>query len=101
MNEDTSVRPVRQWLNKLDAELHTVSNAARYNHAIAAYLERLREWEAAHDQAEGEGTVTIDRDTYNTLVAAYKSYQQIGQTIGAMGETPKLRPEDIEALDQA
>ena len=48
-----------------------------------------------------EQTVTIDRETYNILVATYKTYQQIGQVIGAMGETPKLKPEDVATLDQA
>lgn len=49
---------------------------------------------------EKSNAVTIDRDTFNVLVATYKTYQQIGQAIGAMGETPKLKPEDVEALDQ-
>ena len=50
---------------------------------------------------EKSNAVTIDRDTFNILVATYKTYQQIGQDIGAMGKTPKLRPKDVEALDQA
>ena len=66
------------------------------------YVDRVTEWQAKHAQAgEEAGGVTIPRDTYNILVATYKTYQQIGQAIGAMGETPKLRPEDVEALDQA
>lgn len=50
---------------------------------------------------EKSNAVTIDRDIFNVLVATYKTYQQIGQAIGAMGETPKLRPEDVDSLDQA
>lgn len=73
------------------------------NHYLPeGYVDRVTEWQAKHTQAGEEAeTVTIDRDTYNTLVATYKTYQQIGQAIGAMGETPKLRPEDVGALDQA
>ena len=73
------------------------------NHYLPeGYVDRVTEWQAKHAQAgEEAGGVTIPRDTYNILVATYKTYQQIGQAIGAMGETPKLRPEDVEALDQA
>lgn len=47
---------------------------------------------------EKSNAVTIDRDTFNVLVATYKTYQQIRHDIG---KTPKLSPEDVEALDQA
>lgn len=68
----------------------------------ANYVERLRGWEENQAPAgERSDTVTIPRDRYDILVATYKTYQQIGQAIGAMGETPKLRPEDVEALDHA
>ena len=47
---------------------------------------------------EKSNAVTIDRDTFNVLVATYKTYQQIGQDIG---ETPILTPNELESLDQA
>lgn len=47
---------------------------------------------------EKSNAVTIDRDTFNVLVATYKTYQQIRHDIG---EIPKLSPEGLEALDQA
>lgn len=70
-------------------------------HLPEDYVTRVGEWQAKNAQAGEEAeTVTIPRGVYDILVATYKTYQQIGQAIGAMGETPKLRPEDVEALDQ-
>lgn len=48
-----------------------------------------------------EETVTIDRDTYEILIATYKAREAESQAHRAWDEVPKLTPSEIEALDQA
>lgn len=46
-------------------------------------------------------TVTIDRDTYNTLVAAYKAFEAAMHASWARSSVPMLTPNELESLDQA
>lgn len=46
-------------------------------------------------------TVTIDRDTYNILVAAYKAFEAAERASWAHSTVPLLTPNEIESLDQA
>ena len=46
-------------------------------------------------------TVTIDRDTYNTLVAAYKALEATQYAALARSNVPLLTPNELESLDQA
>lgn len=46
-------------------------------------------------------TVTIDRDTYNTLVAAYKALEATQHAALARSNVPLLTPNELESLDQA
>ena len=46
-------------------------------------------------------TVTIDRGTYNTLVAAYKAFEAAMHASWARSNVPMLTPRELESLDQA
>lgn len=73
-----------------------ISAAKSAGMAEAKAIQIIRDAYGCSD--EKSNAVTLDRGTFNVLVATYKTYQQLGHDIG---ETPKLRPEDVEALDQA
>ena len=46
-------------------------------------------------------TVTIDRDTYNILVAAYKALEATQHAALARSNVPLLTPNELDLLDQA
>ena len=46
-------------------------------------------------------TVTIDRHTYNILLAAYKAFEAAERAAWARSAVPMLTPGELDSLDQA